>query len=220
MVDRFDDGLHWVPPTRTISPGVVRIRHTYVADTIDQLTALPRKICDHGQEATVIEDDSHWRFEELDDTVDAAGFLVRPPDDRPLALGHWIRTDALIHVKLPVSFQTADAAALIKAPTGRSYELSNIFWETTQNWVDGGPPPAIGISADTAPLDTKGDLLGGMTGSRSAELTTAVKYSAEPPGPGGGGVVIIEPDVTIRFDRITSVFAAGAGFIHMFVRPI
>ena len=220
MVDRFDDGLHWVPPTRTISPGVVRIRHTYVANTIDELIALPRKICDHGQEATVIADDSHWRFEEESDQVDVTGFLILALDDRPLDLGHWVRTDSLVHLKLPISFQTSDAAQLIKVPAGITVEIDKIFWETTQNWVDGGPPPAIGISTDTAPFDTQGDLLGGASGSKAGDLNTAVVYSAEPPGPTGTGVVVLKPNVVVRFDRITSQFAAGAGFIHAFVRPI
>ena len=123
----------------------------------------------------------------------------------------------LVHLKLPIAAADADAKVLYTVPKGLALLIEQAFWQVTEDWT-GGSSSAIGISSDTAPHDTKGDLLGGAAGDVLASLTAAigytqgtigVSYSAAPK------LVVLAAESTVRLDRITSAFTAGAGFVHL-----
>jgi len=125
------------------------------------------------------------------------------------------------HLKLPIGFGTADATALFTVPTLPpscvGLYIGRAFWEVTTSFT-GGASSAIGISSNNASYNTKGDILGGASGDVAATLvSTGVKYKGGTLGAkfGSNGVIVLVAGDTIRFDRITSAFTAGAGFLHL-----
>jgi hypothetical protein len=125
------------------------------------------------------------------------------------------------HLKLPVGFGLADAAVLFTVPTltngAAALELGSLWWEITTSFT-GGASSAIGVSSSNASYNTKGDLLGGSAGDVAAGLlSTGLTYKGGTLGTkfGSNGKVILVAGDTVRFDRITSVFTAGAGFVHI-----
>lgn len=124
------------------------------------------------------------------------------------------------HLKLPVAFGTADAAILFTVPTGMKIEIHKAYWEPTTSFT-GGSSSAIGLSSSNAAYTTKGDILGGAAGDVAAGLvSTGSAYKgvigAKMAGPtSGAAILLLVAADTIRFDRITSAFTAGAGFAHI-----
>lgn len=126
------------------------------------------------------------------------------------------------HLKLPIGFALADAAVLYTIPAGLKLSCQDWWWEITTSWT-GGASSAIGISSTNVDYNTKGDLLGGATGDVLATLvstgrihkggTIGAKFASN------GKAVLVGGDV-IRFDRITSAFTAGAGFVHVNCRTM
>jgi hypothetical protein len=125
-----------------------------------------------------------------------------------------------IDIPLAISKDLADAAVLYKIEKGLRLLVEQIFWEIVTGFT-GGTSSAIGLSASVAPHTTKGDLLGGAAGDVAATLvagvragTLGVSFSADPK------LVVLDEDTEIRFDRITSAFTAGAGYVHIIGRSI
>ena len=125
------------------------------------------------------------------------------------------------HLKLPFTFATADAAVLLTIPTitngAVGLQIDSLFWEITTSFT-GGASSAIGISSTNANYNTKGDLLGGASGDVAATLvSTGLTYKGGTIGAkfGSNGKVVLVAGDVIRFDRITSAFTAGAGFVHI-----
>lgn len=127
------------------------------------------------------------------------------------------------HLKIPFSFATADAAVLLTVPTlvngAAALQLDSLFWEVTVGFT-GGSSSAIGISSTNTKYNTKGDLLGGSSGDVAATLVSTNQYVMGTAGTkyavavSTGKVFLVAGDV-IRFDRITSAFTAGSGFLHV-----
>ncbi len=214
-----DQNQQFVPPTRVIATGITLVRHTLAAGTKAQLKALKADLREDGQEVIVTADRSKWVFVAANTAVDTTENLVLTPD---AGTGAWLRADTVAHLKLAIAFGTADAATLFTVPAGFRLELEKVFWEVTADWT-GGTSSAIGISSADAPHETQGDLLGGAAGDIAATLVAAsgelqgtigVSYSAAPL------LAVLEATDTIRFDRITSAFTAGAGFVHAIARQI
>jgi hypothetical protein len=120
-----------------------------------------------------------------------------------------------MYLRLYVDFTLADAAVLYTVPANTSIAIRSCMWEVTAAWT-GGTSSAIGISSDLAPHDTKGDIHGGASGDVLATLTAGFKrgtqgasFTAAP------NCVVLTAGKLIRFDRIASVFTAGAGYIHL-----
>ena len=204
---------------RRIQP-LVSFHPQLTAATKAALKALPADLRMDGMQAVVSADGSRWVFSGASTAADTTDHLVLTPD---AGSGRWLRTDQTVPIKLPIGFATADAATLFTVPAGFRLQLDPLFWEVTADWT-GGSSSAIGISSADAPHETKGDLLGGATGNVLADLTAAigktqgtkgVSFTTTPPG-----VVVLEATDTIRFDRITSAFTAGAGFVHAIVHQI
>lgn len=127
-----------------------------------------------------------------------------------------------VHLKLAIAFGTADAAALATVPSGYVFEVQSAYWEVTSSFT-GGSSSAIGVSSDDTDYSTKGDILGGATGDVLATLvSTGRVYKGGTVGAkfGSNGKVVVGEGKVIRFDRITSAFTAGAGFVHLTGRLI
>lgn len=125
-----------------------------------------------------------------------------------------------LELKLPVSFNTLDASALYTVPAGLKFRVARLFWENTIAWT-GGASSAIGASSSNAAYNTRGDLQGGAGGDLTAAMGVGYKggsaVGAKLVAP---GVVVLVAGDTIRFDRITSVYTAGAGFLHVKLEPV
>lgn len=122
-----------------------------------------------------------------------------------------------VHLKLPIAFGTADAATLCTVPTGSRLQILSAFWEVTTSFT-GGSSSAIGVSSDDTDYSTKGDILGGASGDVLATLvSTGRVYKGGTIGAkfGSNGIVVVGSGKIIRFDRVTSAFTAGAGFVHI-----
>jgi hypothetical protein len=169
----------------------------------------------NGQLVLVQEDGSLWRFNSTSTQVeDTADELVQGPS---AGTGKWIRADKAFILKVPVSYANTDALAIETIPAGMTLKLTaHPFWEITTGF-DGGSSSANGISTSLTGFDTKGDLLGGASG----ELTAAIGTAGIKAGTEGGELndltgfkaMLFVAGTEIRYDRITSAYTAGAGFV-------
>jgi hypothetical protein len=123
-------------------------------------------------------------------------------------------------LKLPIDFTIADAAVLYTIPY-RSRVVA-LFWEITASFT-GGSSSAIGVSSSQAAFTTKGMIHGGSSGDVAATLVTGAQpfrgtqgtaFTAAP------FIAILDVGATLRFDRVTSAFTAGAGFVHAELRVV
>jgi hypothetical protein len=125
-----------------------------------------------------------------------------------------------VHLKLPIAFGTADAATLFTVPSGLKLSLVRCYWEVTTTFA-GGSSSAIGVSSANTAYSTKGDILGGASGDVAAMLVSTGSPYKGTLGPkilASAGttscVVLVAADI-LRFDRVTSAFTSGAGFVHV-----
>ena len=119
---------------------------------------------------------------------------------------------SVVDLPFAVGFATADAAVLGTMPAGAKLLLVRGYWEVTADWT-GGASSAIGLSSSQVGNTTKGDLLGGAAGDLAAGLTIGVRAGTIGADIAGG--VILLAGATVRFDRIVSNFATGAGYAHL-----
>lgn len=177
------------------------------------IKALPAKNRCDGMLVMSNDDGSLWRFAPAAaQATDVAEELLLVPG---AGSGRWIRRDPHFVAKLPIAFGTADAALLLTMPENFVARIVNFpYWEVTTAFT-GGSSSAIGVSA-TRVATTKGDLLGGAAGDVLAGLTAGIKVGTI--GPlfdtlaEWKALLLVEGD-SLRYDRITSVFTAGAGFV-------
>lgn len=190
-----------------------------VAASVATLAALKALDADsnahvHGNEVTVDADGSRWRFHSSS-ALTGDDILVAEPDNA--AAGRWLRCPGRTRLRLPFSYATADGATLLTVPTGCVLKLDSAHWDITTP-LTGGSSSAIGIdsSVDTTP----GDILGGASGDVEATLTAGIKagtVGAKMDTDAELHAQILQPAATIRFQRITSAFTAGAGYVGLVV---
>lgn len=184
--------------------------------TMTALKAPSSRFCVAGQLAHVLSDNSIWQYAGSS-ALTGDDILVATPSDSP-STGRWLRKPGACKLSLSIGFGTLDAAVLLTIPTGARLQILEAFWYVTASFT-GGSSSAIGVSSGTkTSFTTKGDLLGGATGDVLAGLAagTALK-----PGTVGAGFDTLakrrnnvwEAADTVRFDRITSAFTAGAGAV-------
>lgn len=171
-----------------------------------------------GQIVCVLEDGSFWRFAGSS-TLSSDGLTVAGSNltiEPTAGAGCWIRCCGDFTMRIPIGVATADAAALSTIPVGFGLRVVGMpFWDVTTGWT-GGTNSAIGLSA-SAIASTKGDLLGGVGGELTAVLGTA-GLKAGTIGPKFDTLAEIQAFILsaadyLRFDRIASVYTAGAGFV-------
>lgn len=130
--------------------------------------------------------------------------------------GRWLRADKSAVIKVPIAYTMTDDAVIFTVPLGVALRLSGMpFWEVTTGFT-GGTSSAIGVSA-SAIATADGSLLGGASGDLTATLgTSGIK-------PGTVGTALdsfaevqafyLKAADTLKLNRITSAFTAGAGFV-------
>lgn len=178
------------------------------------LKGLPFEKRFDGAVARVEADGSLWRFN-FASTTTGDDILVSTPSDA-LASGRWVRCAGPAILALPIGFATADATALLTLSASSVVEPKNFAWKVTTGFT-GGSASAIGVSSGTATgYTTKGNFLGAAAGDVTATLGTAgTKYGTA--GSTWDTIahqrLLLQSADTIRFDRITSIYTAGAGFV-------
>jgi hypothetical protein len=161
-----------------------------------------------GLIVTKADDGSRWRFVAASVlTTDGDQLLIIPT----AGTGVWVRQDKSAELSLAATFASADAAVLYTVPAGFRLKVGIPYWNVTTSWT-GGTDSAIGLSSSNSALTTKGDLLGGAAGDLAATLLSTGAYAKGTIGAKAlaPGMVLVAGE-TIRFDRIASVFTAGAG---------
>lgn len=120
---------------------------------------------------------------------------------------------SVVDLAFPIAFGTADAAVLGTVPAGCALLVLRGYWDVTSGFT-GGTSSAIGLSSSQTAHSTKGDLLGGGSGDVTATLGTAgLKLGTAGADQAAG--ILLDAGATIKFDRITSAFTAGAGYAHL-----
>lgn len=166
----------------------------------------------NGKLVLVQADGSLWRFAESSALADTSEQLVATP---AVGSGRWLRADRAFVMRLAIGFGTADAAVLHTVPAGFVLKLAaHPFYEITTPFT-GGTASGIGLSSNRTGYSTKGDLI---DESVEADLDTGIQ-----PGTIGDkldslaelAALFFEAGNTIRHDRITDAFAAGAGFVRV-----
>jgi hypothetical protein len=131
--------------------------------------------------------------------------------------GRWLHVPGLRTLVMPITFATADAAVLATVPTGAVLMPEEFYWTISTSWT-GGSSSAIGVSSNKTGFSTKGDLLGGASGNVLADLTTVLSPTLGTIGAGFDTLAkrraLWVAGNTFRFDRIASVFTAGAGAVN------
>lgn len=175
------------------------------------MAAMALKDLANGMRTVDLSTGRRWRYSSASTATDTTNNLVIPVT----AGGSWIREAEAVDLKLAVSKDTADAAVLFTVPTGVVLHVRRTFWELTAAFT-GGTSSAIGASSSNSNYSTKGDIQGGASG----DLTAALAAAGYKPGTigakfGTNGVVVLVAGDTVRFDRIASVYTAGAGYLHL-----
>jgi hypothetical protein len=144
------------------------------------------------------------------------------PQGHTNAAGVWERNGGeTFALKLPIDYTLADAAVLYTVPAGLRVRVVSVFWEVTTGF-SGGSSSAIGLSSSQSPHDAKGDIHGGSAGDVTAILgstgvvrgTQGLSFTATP------FVVVLDGGATIKYDRVTSVYTAGVGSVHLELRVV
>jgi hypothetical protein len=181
-----------------------------------EMIAIPADRRIDGQLFTDLSDGSAWRFKLASSVADGAqSTLTRTPT---AGSGRFLRLPGAARLALPITFATADAAVLLTVPAGCLLNLRELFWTVTADFT-GGSSSAIGVSSTKTGFTTKGDLLGGAAGNVAAALTALLSPALGTIGAEFDTLakrrVLWLPAEIIRFDRITSVFTAGAGAVNV-----
>lgn len=164
-------------------------------------------------------DNSLWRFnstaaQAADAAAGSEQFVVVPT----AGTGRWHRADKAFIASFAFDFNTVDAAALLTMPEGFTARIAHFpHWEIAVA-MTGGASSAIGVSSSKTGYTTKGDILGGAAGDVAAGLTAGTKLGTIGPKldtlAEWQALLLVEGD-TLRFDRITSQFAAGNGVVRV-----
>jgi hypothetical protein len=212
MAGNSSSGNH-VPDGYAVQSGIALRPHVLTATTKALLKALKPSLREDGLEAVVLADRSHWVFDADSTLSDTTNNLVLTPDS---GNGRWLRTDQAVILKLPCSYATADAAVLFTVPEGFVLLPAGMpYWEVTTAFA-GGSSSAIGIASSRTGFTAAGAVLGGAAGNVEADLAAGVKAGTI--GTGFDSLAEIKAGVfvegdTFTFERITSVFTSGAGYV-------
>lgn len=220
--DNFGAGGANLSPAGNGEPSLVSILQAYRAALIGGADAATGFVADTaalqaiaaanryaGMERRKVDDGRLYRFHATSTATDATSQLVITPT---AGSGRWLLVPGMVDLALAFTFATADAAVLFTMPVGARLWVARPYWEIATS-MTGGSSSAIGLSSGQSPHNTKGDLLGGAAGDVAAGLTAGVREGTIGADIAAG--IILEAASTILFDRITSVFTAGAGNAHV-----
>jgi hypothetical protein len=187
------------------------------------LQALASTSLTDGQLYMLQTDGSLWRYAAASTlTTDISGAPALVATATTAGAGAFIRVANDLDLALAIAFGTANNAVLYTVPTGFKIRLNRTYWEVTTSFT-GGSSSAIGVSSSNTNFNTAGDLLGGSSGDVAATLvSTGSPYIGGTLGTkfGSNGIVVLTGGDTIKFNRITSAFTAGAGNVHAHISLI
>ncbi len=176
--------------------------------------------CANGQTVFSMADGKEWQFSNTSVLADDGQLVIAPAS----GTGRWLLIPGLWTLALPITFATADAAVLYTVPAGAVIQPVEFDWLVSTGFT-GGASSAIGVSSGTkSGYTTKGDLLGGAAGDVAATLVVATTPNLGTIGAGFDTLAkrrkVLTATDSLRFDRITSAFTAGAGNVNLtaFVR--
>ena len=186
---------------------------TTVADRA-ALKAIPAGARYDGQHVVVQSDYSTWVLDSANTgTTDTAEELLIEPT---AGAGAWLRADKTFILRVPISYANTDGEAVETIPAGFALRLTGMpFWDVDTAW-EGGSSSAIGISTNISGYETAGDILGGASGDVEGTLTAGIKAGtagAELDDNVGLHALMFVAASQLQFDRITSAFTAGAGYV-------
>lgn len=176
--------------------------------TVAALKAIPAANRSDGQSVFIVADGSRWTFSAACALTGDDVIVISPT----AGTGAWLRMPGTFDLAAAaVTFATADAAVVYTVPTGAMLFVKRGYMVNTIAWT-GGTNSAIGFSSSNTGFNTAGDLHGGAAG----ELTAAAGVGTKLGTIGAkttSGVLLVAAD-TIKFNRIASVYTAGAGVVH------
>lgn len=203
-------GAHAVPGNA--EPAAWRLHNMAVGGmALAELKAVPFRARVNGLTVRA-SDGSSWVWDSASE-LDADDVLVAQADDS--TSGRWLLAPGYVTLRLPIAHSTVDGAVLLVVPDGAVFAPQEFYWSVTAGFT-GGTASAIGVSASVGTHSTAGDLLGGATGDVAATLVAGAVV------PGTIGAVwasvanrrlVLQAGDEIQFDRITSAFTAGTGFV-------
>lgn len=156
---------------------------------------------------------SLWMYSSTSSATDTSNLLITPPT---AGSGAWLNQSDRVALKLAIGFATADAAVLFTVPTGVRLRPKVAWWDVTTSWT-GGTSSAIGVKSSVSGFSTAGDILGGASGDVAATLVSTNTRMVGTIGAqlsSTSRLILVAAD-TISFDRITSAFTAGAGYVRL-----
>jgi hypothetical protein len=154
-----------------------------------------------------------YRFHATSTAADTTNNLVITP---AAGAGRWLLVPGTYDLALTaVTFATADAAVVFTVPVGARILSRRGYWVNSIAWT-GGSSSAVGLSSSNASYNTKGDLQGGSGGDLLAAMTAVVTTGSAIGAKVTAGILLNAAD-TVRFDRIVSIYTAGAGIPHLIV---
>lgn len=192
-----------------------------IAKSVASLTVLKAAGLDQRTAYQVVHvqaDNSLWYYHPTCALTDD-GVLVTVPTVQASSVGAWLLMPGLRRLRLPITYATADAAALLTLQAGMVLDIHDFYWRITADFT-GGSSSAIGVSsAAKSGVTTKGDLLGGATGDVLATLVASVGRTYGTIGTKWDTIarrraLWVSADA-LRFDRITSAFTAGVGAVEV-----
>jgi hypothetical protein len=179
------------------------------------LAAIAASARANGDLVLVRTDNSLWRFDSASVlTSDENKQLVVAPG---AGTGAWIRADKSFVMKLAIDKTMADATVLLTVPAGMCLRLAGpLFWDITTGFT-GGSASTIGIASSVTGYSTAGDLIGGAAGEATAVIGTAGVFAGTI-GPKVDTVTeiqafLLEAGKTVTYEKITSTYTAGNGFV-------
>ncbi len=193
-------------------------RYAAPVATLTELKAIPADRRVDGMQVLVTADNSRWKFLGAGALTGDDLLVVAPT----AGTGTWLRLPGATSLALPIAFGTLDAAVLLTMQAGQLFAVERLCWEVTADFT-GGASSAIGVSSSVnrgTDFTTAGDLLGGATGDVLAALTAALGFTAGTIGTDMDTLtktrrLVLKAADTVIFNRITSAFTAGTGYVHI-----
>jgi hypothetical protein len=151
-----------------------------------------------------------YQFHASSTAADASNTVVVTP---AAGSGRWLLLPGAVDLALAaVAYTTADTAVSFTVPVGARLRVARMYMVNSVAW-SGGSSSAIGFSSSQSPHNTAGDLHGGAAGELTAAAGTGAKEGTVGADLAAG--VILEAGATVIFNRIASVYTAGAGVPHI-----
>ena len=181
--------------------------------TITALKGVAANRRNMGLEKLVEADGSRWVFHDSSALTGDDVLVVTPT----AGSGRWLRKTGTVLLTLPFTHATADAAVLLTLQAGQLMLIRKFYWDIAAD-MTGGASSAIGVSSTKTGFTTKGDLLGGAAGDVAAALTLLLSPANGTIGAKMDSVSELHTTLwksadILRFDEITSSFAAGSGSV-------